>query len=154
MTVLDPTILKITTRGLLGRKRAFLLIPLPVLLIGLALLGKATDAPVTDWGPGVLIGLGMSVVLPLTALIVGTSALGSEIDDGTIVHILAKPLPRREIILAKLVVAVVVTAVTVAIPMYVTGVMADSPRFGLGLVVGSTVGAAAYSALFLALSLI
>ena len=37
--------------------------------------------------------------------------LGSEIDDGTIVHVLAKPLPRREIVLTKLAVAVGVTAV-------------------------------------------
>ena len=51
------------------------------------------------------------MVLPVIALIVGTGVLGSEIDDGTLVHILAKPLPRREIILAKLAVAVGVTTV-------------------------------------------
>ena len=49
-----------------------------------------------------LVGLGLAVVLPVIALIVGTGVLGSEIDDGTIVHILTKPLPRRDIILAKL----------------------------------------------------
>lgn len=154
MTVLDPTILKITTRGLLGRKRAFLLIPLPVLLIGLALLGKATDAPVTDWGPGVLIGLGMSVVLPLTALIVGTSALGSEIDDGTIVHILTKPLPRREIILPKLAVAFGITVVVAVLPLAVAGAIVESARLGLGLAVGAVLGALVYSAIFVALSVV
>ncbi len=51
-------------------------------------------------------GLGLAVVLPVIALIVGTGVLGSEIDDGTLAHILAKPLPRREIVISKLVVAV------------------------------------------------
>ena len=45
---------------------------------------------------------GLAVVLPVISLIVGTGVLGSEVDDGTIVHILTKPLPRRDIILAKL----------------------------------------------------
>ena len=57
-----------------------------------------------------ILGLGFGVVLPVIALVVGTGVLGSEIDDGTVAHILAKPLPRSEIILSKLVVAVVVTA--------------------------------------------
>jgi ABC-2 type transport system permease protein len=154
MTVLDPTILKITSRGLLGRKRALLLIPLPVLLIGLAILGKVSDAPVTDWGTGVLVGLGMSVVLPLTALIVGTSALGSEIDDGTIVHILTKPLPRHEIILPKLAVAFGITVAVAAVPLAVAGTIVESTRLGLGLAAGAVLGALVYAAIFVALSLV
>jgi ABC-2 type transport system permease protein len=51
-------------------------------------------------------------------------------------------------------VAVGVTALTVAIPMYVAGVLADSVRLGLSLAAVSALGAAAYSALFLALSLV
>jgi len=148
------TVLRVTARALFGRRRFFLLLPLPALMVGLAALADGLGASPVDWAPPVILGLGLGVVLPVLALVIGAGVLGAEIDDGTIVHILAKPLPRREIILAKLVVAVVVTAVAVGIPMYVTGVMADSPRFGLGLVVGSTLGAAAYSALFLALSLL
>ena len=64
-------------------------------------------------GPAGVVGLGLAVVLPVIALIVGTGVLGSEIDDGTIVHILTKPLPRREIVLPKLLVAAGVSAVTV-----------------------------------------
>ena len=101
-----------------------------------------------------LIVLGFATVLPVVALIVGTGVLGSEIDDGTLVHVLSKPLPRREIVLTKLVVSIVVTAVTVGVPMFVAGLIADGVRLGLGLVAGSAVGAVAYSALFLALSLV
>jgi ABC-2 type transport system permease protein len=102
----------------------------------------------------VLVGLGLAVVLPVVALIVGTGVLGAEIDDGTVVHILTKPLPRWQIVLPKLAVAVGVTAATVAVPLYVAGVLAHSVRLGLALVVAGSLGALAYSALFLALSLV
>ena len=148
------TVAYITARGLFGRRRALLLLPLPILLIGLALICRAYDVNPAEWGEPVLMGLGLAVVLPVTALIVGTGVLGSEVDDGTIVHILAKPLPRRDIIVAKLGVAIVVTALTAAVPLFVAGYLASSVRLGLGLALGAAVGAAAYSAFFLLLSLL
>ena len=148
------TVSWITTRGLFGRRRFLLLFPLPLLLIGLAVLARSAGVDPNQWGQPVLYGLGLGVVLPVIALIVGTGVLGSEIDDGTLIHILTKPLPRWQIVLPKLWVAVLVTALTVAIPLYVAGVLADSVRLGLALAVGGAVGALAYSALFLALSLV
>ncbi|MEV4628954.1 ABC transporter permease subunit [Micromonospora sp. NPDC049523] len=148
------TISWITTRGLFGRRRFLLLVPLPLLLVTLAALPRAAGADVRQWAPVVLVGLGLAVVLPVISLIVGTGVLGAEIDDGTIVHILTKPLPRWQIILPKLAVSAGVSAVTVAVPLYVVGVLADSVRLGLALVVASAIGALAYSAVFLALSLI
>mgnify|MGYP003693739501 CR=1 FL=1 len=44
---------------------------------------------------------GLTAVLPLTALIIGTSVLGAEIDDGSIVHLLATPVSRAVVIGAK-----------------------------------------------------
>ncbi|MFY1673145.1 ABC transporter permease subunit [Plantactinospora sp. WMMB334] len=148
------TVSWITARGLFGRRRFLLLFPLPILLVGLAVLARSTGVDPGEWGPPVVLGLGLAVLLPVTALIVGTGVLGSEIDDGTLLHILTKPLPRWQIVLPKLVVATVVTALTAAIPLYVAGVLVDSVRFGLGLAAASAVGALAYSAFFLALSLI
>jgi ABC-2 type transport system permease protein len=151
---MNMTIARITARALFGRRRFLLLLPLPALVIGLAVLANSLGAGSNDWGAPVIVGLGLGVVLPVIALVVGTGVLGSEIDDGTISHILAKPLPRSEIILAKLVVAIVVTAVTVGVPLFVTGLIASSVPLAVGLVVGSVVGSIAYSALFLALSLL
>ncbi len=148
------TVAYITTRGLFGRRRALLLLPLPLLLVGLALLCRSYDVNPADWGQPVLVGLGLAVVLPVISLIVGTGVLGSEVDDGTIVHILAKPLPRRDIILAKLGVAVLVSAVTSAVPLFIAGWLASGTRLGLALAVGAAVGACAYSAFFLLLSLL
>lgn len=152
--MINPTIVRITMRGLLGRRRFLLLLPLPALLVGLAILAEALGATPTDWAEPILLGFGIAVVLPVMALIVGASVLGSEIDDGTVVHILAKPLPRREIVLSKLLVAVVATTVTVGAGMVLAGLVAGSAQLGLGLLVGTVVGVLAYSALFLALSLL
>ncbi len=148
------TVAWITARGLLGRRRFLLLFPLPILLVGLAALSRGFGVTSSEWGPAVIYGLGFAVVLPVVALIVGTGVLGAEIDDGTIVHILSKPLPRWRIVLPKLLVAAAVTAVTVAIPLYIVGVLAEGVRLGLALVAASAIGALAYSAIFLALSLV
>ncbi|WP_305789745.1 ABC transporter permease subunit [Symbioplanes lichenis] len=148
------TVAWITARGLFGRRRVLLLLPLPILLIVLAVICDAAGVDAREWGAPVIVGLGLAVLLPVVALIVGTGVLGSEVDDGTIVHILTKPLPRRDIILAKLGVAVVASAVTAAVPLFVAGVLADSVRFGLALAVAAALGAVAYSALFLLLSLL
>jgi ABC-2 type transport system permease protein len=130
------------------------LLPLPALVVGLAVLSDSLGARPAEWGQPVIVGLGLAVVLPVIALVVGTGVLGSEIDDGTLVHILAKPLPRREIVFSKLAIAVVVTTATVGLPLFAVGLVAGSLRLSYGLLAGAAVGAAAYCALFVLLSLV
>ena len=152
--VVNATVASITARGLFGRRRVLVLLPLPLLLVGLTIMLRAVDVPAREWGQPILVGLGLAVLLPITALVVGTGVLGSEIDDGTIVHILTKPLSRTRIVLSKLAVAIGVSALTAAIPLYVAGYLADGPRLGAAIAVGSVLGATAYSALFVLLSLV
>ncbi|GAA2360462.1 hypothetical protein Cme02nite_37630 [Catellatospora methionotrophica] len=151
---MNMTIAWITARGLLGRRRSWLLLPMPLILIGITAIGLGFDAPAVDLADGVLIGLGVAVILPLVSLIVGTGVLGSEIDDGTVVHILTKPIPRSRIILAKLAVAATVSAVTTAVPMFVAAAMVGGVKLGLGFALACAAGAVVYSALFLALSVL
>ncbi|MDP9799289.1 ABC-2 type transport system permease protein [Catenuloplanes nepalensis] len=150
----NPTIAWMTARGLFGRRRFLLLFPLPLLLVALAVFARVSGINAGDWGPLVINGLGIAVLLPVTALIVGTGVLGSEIDDGTIVHILTKPLSRAEIVWAKFLVASGVTALTAAIPLYVGGVLVQDFRFGLALAGAAAIGSVIYSAVFLLLSLL
>lgn len=151
---MNITIARITARALFGRRRFLFLLPLPILLIGLPLLASSLGAQPQDWGEPVIVGLGLAVVLPVVALVVGTGVLGSEIDDGTLAHILAKPLRRSEIIFSKYVVAVVITAATAGIPLFITGLLATSTSLAVGLAVGAVIGSLAYCALFLLLSLV
>jgi ABC-2 type transport system permease protein len=151
---MNLTVVRLTAGALLGRRRVLLLLPMPVLLIGLTLIGVAEGQEPENWGPIVLGQLGLGVILPLTALIIGTSVLGLEIEDHTIIHVLAKPVPRYEIVHAKLAVAFAVTSVTTALPLAACGAIAESSTLAVALAVGAAIGALAYSALFLALSLI
>ncbi len=149
---MNKTIMGLTARALLGRKRVLMLLPMPIILIGLTILGITSGADDDEWGPVVFTNLGLSVILPLTALIVGSSALGLEIDDGTITHLLTKPLPRSEIVLSKLAVAWLVTAAATALPLAAAALLAGSTSLAAGMAVGTAFAALAYSALFLALS--
>ncbi|WP_432827989.1 ABC transporter permease [Dactylosporangium sp. CA-092794] len=151
---MNATIAMITTRGLLGRRRIWLLVPMPLLLIGLALLARGVGAEPAEWGEAVIGGLGFTAVLPVIALIIGTGVLGSEIDDGTITHILSKPIPRSEIIFTKLFVATGVTALFAGIPLFVVGLIAGQPALAFALVVGAVIGSLAYCSLFLMMSVL
>jgi ABC-2 type transport system permease protein len=152
--MINSTIVRLTLRGLFGRRRFLLLLPLPALVVGMAVLADSLGATPAEWGQPVLVGLGFAAVLPVLALIVGASVLGSEIDDGTAVHILAKPVPRREIVLSKLLVGFVVTTLVVGAGMLLAGLVAGSAQLGLGLLAGTAVGTLAYSAVFLLVSLL
>lgn len=151
---MNPTVAWITARGLIGRRRFLLLFPLPVLMVVLAVVGRTSGVSYDHWAVPVIDGVGFTVMLPVIALIVGTGVLGSEIDDGTITHILAKPLPRSEIVFAKLAVAFGVTLVATAVPMFVAGVLVQSVRLGVACALACALGALGYSAVFVALSLL
>jgi ABC-2 type transport system permease protein len=112
----NPTVARITLRATLGRRRALLFALPPLVLILFTLALKSTRPPSRPW-PSVVLGtFGFTVLLPLTALIIGTSVLGAEIDDGSIVHLLATPVRRVSIVLTKFSVATVLTMAFAAVP--------------------------------------
>jgi ABC-2 type transport system permease protein len=152
---LNPVVLRITLRATLGRKRALIFLIVPLVMLVLTVVLKLI-AHSTSW-PGEFLGdFGFSVVLPLTSLIIGTSVLGAEIDDGSIIHLLATPVSRLSVTISKFVAAVVLTTLFGAIPEYLAGAIARGPssRLALGLLAGALVAAVAYNALFLLFSLL
>jgi len=155
---MTAALVSITLRALLNRRRTLLLALLGALLVVVAViyrLGNPTAAESVDVTRRLLANFGIGVLLPLVAVIVGTSALGSELDDGTIVYLLAKPVARWRIALVKLVVAWLVTCVLVAPAMLIAGVMGqEDPQLAIGYAVASILGALEYTAMFMALSLL
>ena len=96
------------------------------------------------------------MVLPLTALIVGTSVLGAEIDDGSIVHLLATPVRRSSVIITKFAVAVAITVIFVAVPELLAGLIATGgvTRLAIGVFAGALAGSVIYNAFFVTVSVL
>jgi ABC-2 type transport system permease protein len=130
-----------------------MLVPLVLLLITVALKAVA-NSPV--WPAEFLGVFGFSVVLPLTALIIGTSVLGAEIDDGSVIHLLATPVSRTSVVISKFAAAVTLTVMFGAIPEFLAAAIAKGvgDRLTLGLLVGALVASVAYNALFVMLSIL
>jgi ABC-2 type transport system permease protein len=151
------TIVGVTLRALLGRRRTILMLLLAGVPVLLGLLVRANNGSgVRDVG-ATLDGLVVRVVLPLVALVFGTAALGSELEDGTAVHILTKPIRRSTIVLAKIGVAGTLTA-ALLVPSTVLGglLLARSAPGQLSITfamaIGVLVGSYVYVAIFVALS--
>ena len=147
--MLNSTIAGITLRATLGRRRALLFAIPPIILIGITVILRAGHPPNDQWAYMILGDFGFSVLLPLTALIIGTSVLGAEIDDGSIVHLLATPVSRTSVILTKFAVASVLTMVFAGIPELIAGLIAPTgSKLAIALFVGAVAGSVVYSAIF------
>jgi ABC-2 type transport system permease protein len=173
----NSTVAWITLRATLNRKRALLFALPAVILIVVTVLLKVSRPPSRPW-PSIVLGtFGFTVLLPLTALIIGTSVLGAEIDDGSIVHLLATPVRRLSVILTKFSIATVLTMLFAAVPELIAALIAgggvtpdkqiirngglvqviqgtpvSNSKFAIGLFVGALVGAVIYNALFVMVS--
>ncbi len=147
--MLNGVIMRLTVGAVLGRRRALLLAVPAIILIGLSALLKAT-AHSNVWPPEFLGTFGYTVILALTALIIGGSVIGAEVEDGSIVHLLATPVTRRSVVLSKYVVAVGLTAAFAAVPEYLAGAIATGAgsKLAIGLFVGALAGSVIYNALF------
>ena len=147
--LINPTVAGLGLRSLFGRRRGILLFALPLVLLALAVVVRL----LIDGGgaaTAILHQLGLVAVVPLVALIATTGVLSSEIDDGSVVYLLAKPLSRLSIVVSKLLVAAGCVLVFAAVPLLVAGLIlrADTPRLGIGFAVGGLAGGLTYCALF------
>ena len=103
---MNGVIAGITLRQLLSRRRTILL-----LLLGWADAGGRLGAPPGRGGrrtwpryTSVLLEtFGIATLMPLVALLFGTATLGAELEEGTAIYLLAKPIPRWVTLITKLV---------------------------------------------------
>jgi ABC-2 type transport system permease protein len=153
-------LLALTVRQQLLRKSTILLLLLGLLPILLALLFSLTDGeedPLNWTSESLYGGLIITAVLPLTALMFGTSVLGDEMEDGTAVYLLTKPMPRWEVLIPKLLGAWLLTAAFLLTSTVVSGLIAIESG-GREVVFGATVavvlGSLVYTTLFVMLSVL
>ena len=150
-------IARVTLRGLLGRRRTLLMLLLAAVPVLVGLLVRANRDGIDAVGP-TIDGLVVRIILPLIALVFGTAALGSDLEDGTGVHLLTKPISRTTIVLAKVSVAGTLTALLVVPSTVLTAILLSRPGAAGGgtvaLAVGALVGSYVYAAIFAALGVL
>jgi ABC-2 type transport system permease protein len=161
---MNATVATLTRRSLLGRKRTLILLLLPMALLGLCALARVLAG--LDEGfaqelegalaPDLLEAFGIAILMPLLGLIAGTGSIGPEIDEGSIVYLLAKPLNRYSIVVTKLVVAIGVVLVFGVLPVAVAGVVLTGEVGGVtvAFATGALTAGIAYAALFLMLAVV
>lgn len=97
-----------------------------------------------------LLVVGVGLVVPLLALIVGVGALRDDVESGAIVHLITKPVPREAIVATRVLTAALVTyaaaLVALSLPLLVTG-QAGLEAWWLGARV-SVLASFAYASLF------
>jgi ABC-2 type transport system permease protein len=152
MRAVHPTILRLSAQALLGRRRGIVLMLIPALVVVLAVVVRA----LTDRGVGydIVSGVGFTLALPIVALLSASAVLGPEIDDGSIVYLIAKPVPRHVVTVSKYVVAWAATLALGALPLTLAGLVLDAgdPGRALAWGVAGVVSGTTYTALFLGLA--
>ena len=151
---MNSVVMHLTMRGLLGRRRAVLLVLLPLLLLLMAGLVRWASGGDPLSTVKLTNEFALGTLLPLMCLLIGTGVIGTEIDDGSIVYLLAKPVPRRTILWSKLIVAWGATLVFAVLPIIAAVEIAgdEGTRLGWAYGVTAALAALAYTAVFVALS--
>jgi ABC-2 type transport system permease protein len=149
----NPTVARLTYRALLGRRRAAILFILPALLLVMSLAIRLLSGADDGRASSVLGGFALATMVPLIGVIAGTGAIGPEIDDGSIVYLLSKPVSRTTIIITKLIVAIAVTMAFSAIPTLIAGLIlnGNGQQIAVAYTVAALIASIAYAALFLLL---
>lgn len=100
----------------------------------------------------------VGVLLPLTAVIFGTTAFGGEVEDGTLIYLLVRPVPRWRVALVKYVVAVLVTVAVVSASVLLAWFALRTDElpgvFARAFLTAGLLGALLYCALFSFLGLV
>ncbi|MGB7817784.1 MAG: ABC transporter permease subunit [Ornithinibacter sp.] len=149
---MNRTIVRLSVQAVGGRRRGLVLVLIPAALLVLAVIVRLLTEDDVGFDPTV--GLGFTLALPLVALLASTAVLGPEVDDGSIVYLLAKPVSRHVVAVSKFAAAWATTMLLGALPLVVVGLVLDAsePRRAIALGVGAAVAGTVYAALFLALA--
>ncbi|HEX5578370.1 MAG TPA: ABC transporter permease subunit [Candidatus Limnocylindria bacterium] len=155
---MNGVIAGITLRQLLSRRRTILLLLLGavMLLVALALRLGAEGANLPRYTSVLLETFGVATLMPLVALLFGTATIGAELEEGTAIYLLAKPIPRWVTLITKLVIASVCSILLTCVPIFLAGLIAGGDQSGLvpAFTVAAAIGSVIYCAIFVALSLI
>ena len=149
-----------TIRQFLGLRRSIILIVLEIALGAIYLVSAgalATDAAL-DWLLGMAMTMFFPVLVPIVALVVSASALGTERRDATLSFIVLRPIPRSMIATSKLISAILIAGVLNALGGAALGtaygIVSGSWDLVTPFAVGAFLASAVYAAVFVPLGLL
>jgi ABC-2 type transport system permease protein len=154
------TVVWLTRRQLFARRRVYVAFAVLLVPTVIALLVRFNA------GEGDLDAVGslstiykeiiLGVLLPLTALVFGTSAFGGEVDDGTLIYLMVKPVPRWQLTFSKYIVALMATLAVVLGSIFLAWIAMQNGapfRVPFAYATGALVGALIYCAIFVTLGI-
>jgi ABC-2 type transport system permease protein len=158
---LTAILIRLTFRQVLGRRSLLVALGIAAIAFLVVLIFRldSGNAIPERWTARVLLnGLFVTTLLPLTALLFGTSVLGSDIEDGTDVFLLVEPVSRAQIVFAKLAVATIVAMLCILPAAVVAALIALGGDGGgeivFGFAVAIVAACLAYTAVFVLLSVV
>jgi ABC-2 type transport system permease protein len=153
----NRVLLRLALRRLLLRRRSLLLGLAPLFAALVAAIQAAGGTADAKEFASLMEQLFLPTILPFMALVIGSSAIGEERDDGTILYLASTPLPRLAIALPAIVAAALATVVLCLPGLVIVIALGQGDEFsasaGLWSVASVVAAACAYAAVFGALSL-
>lgn len=105
-------------------------------------------------GIGVISLLGFTLVVPIVALVFAGASLGDTREDGTLVYLWLRPMPRWAVVAGAWLAAITVSLPLTLVPMVATAALVDAgSELVVATAIATIVGVIAYSALFVLLGL-
>jgi ABC-2 type transport system permease protein len=156
----DATVAWLTWRQLFTRPRRTVALLAALVPIAIAIIYRFAH-PAPEEGAAAFLAvvyreIVIGTLLPLVALVLGTTSFAGEVDDGTIVHLLVKPIRRWRVVLAKYAVSAVATVAILAPAVLLSwaAVGTVAAAMPLAFLAGAAAGAAVYCALFVMLGIV
>jgi ABC-2 type transport system permease protein len=153
----NRALFRLALRRLLLRRRSVLLALAPLLAAFVAVVQAAGGTADAKAFSSLMEQLFLPTILPFMALVIGSSAIGEERDDGTILYLASTPLARLAIVLPAIVAAAFTTIVLCLPGLAIVIALSQGDDFSASAsawaIVSVVTGACAYSAAFGALSL-
>ncbi|HJP41199.1 MAG TPA: ABC transporter permease subunit, partial [Dehalococcoidia bacterium] len=156
---MSPYIFRLTLGQIVGQRRTILILlfaAIPILLAVIFRIASTARNDPLEFYAAIFETLIIGLTLPLTALVFGTAALGQDIEDGTATYLLSKPVPRWQIVVEKTAAAWVITTIMLVASVSATGIVLladeDGQRTIVAFTLAAALGALAYGALFVCLS--
>ena len=136
-----------------GRLIGITIIGLLPILLGWV-IGRQSDDPL-EAGVGFVSYMGLSILIPIVALIFASASLGDTREDGTLVYLWLRPISRLSVSTGAWAASVTIALPLSVIPMTISAILLDAGNSVItATIITSILAVLAYSSLFVILGLI